>query len=248
MAEQSVTIARDRGPPVPVHRVDDGPYLICFDAFDAFEVGDTKLDLPPEWTDADEAMEMTRDRPASPGCSGRVAVDPDGTVIGSGFLALGGAVAGIGPLSVDPSARNSGGGTAAEGIADRQGRTARPGIRARGTGIGQPRRLPAVLLHRVRPARAAGSVPHEQLTAFEGYAPPTPATVAGFEVRPMADGRGRCGSVPAAVPDSRRPPSGPRDPQGRQTRLRPVGAVCRGGRRDGRYHRLLHRSGRISAV
>ncbi|MGW7369704.1 thioester reductase domain-containing protein, partial [Streptomyces sp. NPDC054841] len=149
---------------------------ICFDAFNSLNAS---LNLPPEWPDADVVTDMFRERLASPGCLSYVAVDGDGTVVGSNFLVLGESVAAFGPLSVDPAAQGAGAGRLLmDAVITAGERHDRESVRA----VQVTNNLGAYRLY-----SSLGFVPREQLSVVSGYAPPTPGNMAGFEVRPMTE-------------------------------------------------------------
>ncbi|WP_316752422.1 polyketide synthase [Streptomyces herbicida] len=149
---------------------------ICFDSYNAFNA---KLNLPPEWPSLDVVTEMLQDRLASPGCLGYVAVDDGGTVVGSNFLVLGESVAAPGPLSVDPAAQSRGvGRLLMEAVISAWETSGLESFR----GVMVTNNLGAYRLY-----SSLGFMPREQLALISGYAPPTPANMAGYEVRPMTE-------------------------------------------------------------
>ncbi|MEU2158799.1 thioester reductase domain-containing protein [Streptomyces sp. NPDC019396] len=149
---------------------------ICFDAFNTLNAS---LGLAPEWSSVDAVTEMFRDRLASPGCLACVAVDGTGAVVGSNFLVLGESVAAFGPLSVAPGAQGGGvGRLLMDEVVGAAARHGRDSVRA----VQVTNNLGAYRLY-----SSLGFVPHEQLSVVTGYAPPTPANLAGFTVRPMSE-------------------------------------------------------------
>ncbi|MEV7776427.1 thioester reductase domain-containing protein [Kitasatospora sp. NPDC086791] len=149
---------------------------ICFDAFETLNAS---LGLTPEWSSVDEVTEMFRDRLAAPGCLALVAVDDSGAVLGSNFLVLGESVAAFGPLSVAPGAQGGGvGRLLMDEVIDAAARHERDSVRA----VQVTDNLGAYRLY-----SSLGFTPSEQLSLVTGYAPPTPANLAGFAVRPMTE-------------------------------------------------------------
>ncbi|MEV7187397.1 thioester reductase domain-containing protein [Kitasatospora sp. NPDC093102] len=149
---------------------------ICFDAFNTLNAS---LGLAPEWSSVDEVTEMFRDRLASPGCLAYVAVDGAGSVAGSNFLVLGESVAAFGPLSVAPGTQGGGvGRLLMDEVVGAAARHDRDSVRA----VQVTNNLGAYRLY-----SSLGFVPYEQLSLVTGYAPPTPANMAGFTVRAMTE-------------------------------------------------------------
>ncbi|MFJ1935589.1 thioester reductase domain-containing protein [Kitasatospora sp. NPDC088160] len=149
---------------------------ICFEAFNALNAS---LGLAPEWSSVDEVTEMFRDRLAAPGCLAYVAVDGAGSVTGSNFLVLGESVAAFGPLSVAPGAQGGGvGRLLMDEVIGAAARHDRDSVRA----VQVTNNLGAYRLY-----SSLGFVPYEQLSLVAGYAPPTPANMAGFTVRAMTE-------------------------------------------------------------
>ncbi|WP_224278900.1 type I polyketide synthase [Streptomyces sp. LS1784] len=149
---------------------------ICFDAFTTLNAS---LGLAPEWSSVDEVTEMFRDRLAAPGCLAYVALDGAGSVTGSNFLVLGESVAAFGPLSVAPGAQGGGvGRLLMDEVVDAAARHERDSVRA----VQVTNNLGAYRLY-----SSLGFVPYEQLSLVTGYAPPTPANMAGFTVRAMTE-------------------------------------------------------------
>ncbi|MDM4719460.1 thioester reductase domain-containing protein [Micromonospora sp. WMMA1363] len=157
---------------------DDLPQLtrICYDAFNAMNMS---LGLPPEWSSEQAVSEMLQGRLASPSCLCHVAVDQSGSVVGSNFLVLGESVGALGPLSVATGAQGGG-----------AGRMLMESLIAAGHRLGTPSMRGVQVTNNLRGYRlysSLGFVPREQLSVMVGYAPPTPGTMSGFEVRPMAE-------------------------------------------------------------
>ncbi|MEV7357634.1 thioester reductase domain-containing protein [Kitasatospora sp. NPDC091276] len=149
---------------------------ICFEAFNTLNAS---LGLAPEWSSVDEVTEMFRDRLAAPGCLAYVAVDGAGSVTGSNFLVLGESVAAFGPLSVAPGAQGGGvGRLLMDEVIGAAARHDRDSVRA----VQVTNNLGAYRLY-----SSLGFVPYEQLSLVAGYAPPTPANMAGFTVRAMTE-------------------------------------------------------------
>ncbi|MFI9627287.1 thioester reductase domain-containing protein [Streptomyces sp. NPDC052042] len=149
---------------------------ICFDAFNTLNAS---LGLPPEWSSVDAVTEMFRDRLAAPGCLAYAAVDGAGAVVGSNFLVLGESVAAFGPLSVAPGTQGGGvGRLLMDEVVAAAARHERESVRA----VQVTNNLGAYRLY-----ASLGFVPCEQLSVVAGYAPPTPANLAGFAVRAMAE-------------------------------------------------------------
>ncbi|MFD4398027.1 thioester reductase domain-containing protein [Kitasatospora sp. NPDC058478] len=149
---------------------------ICFEAFNTLNAS---LGLAPEWSSVDEVTEMFRDRLAAPGCLAYVAVDGADSVTGSNFLVLGESVAAFGPLSVAPGAQGGGvGRLLMDEVIGAAARHDRGSVRA----VQVTNNLGAYRLY-----SSLGFVPHEQLSLVAGYAPPTPANMAGFTVRAMTE-------------------------------------------------------------
>lgn len=149
---------------------------ICYEAFEATNAS---LGLPPEWPSEQAVTEMLQGRLTAPSCVSEVAVDAAGSVVGSNFLVLGEEVAAFGPLSVAPDTQGSGvGRMLMESIVAASERLGRPSVRA------------VQVTNNLRNYRlysSLGFVPREQLSVMVGFAPPTPRTMAGFEVRPMTE-------------------------------------------------------------
>ncbi|WP_338674984.1 thioester reductase domain-containing protein [Streptomyces sp. SCSIO 30461] len=149
---------------------------VCFDAFGTLNAS---LGLTPEWSSVEAVTEMFRDRLAAPGCLAFVAVDGTGAVVGSNFLVLGEAVAAFGPLSVATGAQGAGvGRLLMDEVLAAAARHGRDSVRA----VQVTNNLGAYRLY-----ASLGFVPCEQLSVVTGYAPPTPANLAGFAVRAMSE-------------------------------------------------------------
>lgn len=77
---------------------------ICYEAFKA--ISDAH-NFPPDFPGPDAAIGLMNMMIANPGVYGVAAVTGDGRVVGSNFLWESDQIAGIGPITVDPSVQNS---------------------------------------------------------------------------------------------------------------------------------------------
>ena len=81
---------------------------ICHDAFKAIA---TEHNYPPDFPNPEIAIGLLSELSVDPGFYGIVA-EADGRIVGSNFLDERSPIAGLGPITVDPTVQNQGVGTA----------------------------------------------------------------------------------------------------------------------------------------
>src|SRR5437763_16834487 len=81
---------------------------ICCEAFTAIT---NAHNFPPDFPSADHAIGLMKAMIGSPGTFGIVA-EADGQIVGSNFISDDDVIFGIGPITIDPKAQNSGAGGA----------------------------------------------------------------------------------------------------------------------------------------
>ena len=87
-------------------RAEDAERLgeICYDAFRTISEAHG---FPPDFPSVDQPVELMKMMTTVPFAYGVVAEGADGNILGSNFLWTMDAVAGVGPITVDPAAQNS---------------------------------------------------------------------------------------------------------------------------------------------
>jgi predicted N-acetyltransferase YhbS len=146
---------------------------ICYSAFTTLN---RAHNFPPDFPDVDSAIGLLSMMLAQPGCYVVVA-ERDGQIVGSNALDERSPIAGIGPITVDPTVQNSG-----------VGRQLMLGVMARA----EARRFPGVRL--VQSAfhnrslslyTRLGFDPREPLSCLQG--PPIGGQIPGYAVRPASE-------------------------------------------------------------
>jgi GNAT superfamily N-acetyltransferase len=98
----------------------------CYEAYKAIA---SQLNFPPDFPSPEVAVELLSMLLAHPGFYGVVA-EAEGRIVGSNFLDERSTIAGLGPITVDPSVQNSGiGRRLMEALLDRAVQRRLPGVR-----------------------------------------------------------------------------------------------------------------------
>jgi predicted N-acetyltransferase YhbS len=99
---------------------------ICYEAFKAIA---SQHNFPPDFPSREAGVELLSMLLAHPGFYGVVA-EAEGRIVGSNFLDERSTIAGLGPITVDPSVQNSGvGRRLMEALLDRAAQRSLPGVR-----------------------------------------------------------------------------------------------------------------------